>query len=503
MRRPWIIAVAVGLLAACGGNGEPAEPVVAYVGGEAITAEAFRLSYEFGHAHLRRGDDPRRTYLRLMAREKVLAQEARKLRLDTLPAVRHARWTLTEELLIERVFEAHVLDSIVVTEDEVRAAVNRDAVRFQFRFLPAPTREAAQRLHDQVRARGYDAVLEEQAASFIELGAVPDEMTSPLLTADEIDPVVLDLIQDLQINTPSEPLFYNGMWYVFEVADIRRRRLADVDYEAQAPTYRKVLYNKKAMEQGAAFVAATMEPLGVTTKREGFEVLNAALWDWYTDATPVRNLLSYLEEEGLNAPYTRRLAAHYGTELVHFGAERWTIRTFLEHFTPGRYVLRPDDPAAFKARLADVVALVVRDAVLLRRAEREDLADDPAYRRTLAQWMDKWLFLELRRRVADTTAYADPDLRAAHAARGSDVPPFDSLGAAQRRQLRLHLAQQRFLAYSDSLYARYDVRINEAVLDTLDLRFSEKNPFMTVQLFKNNSNKQPFPVVDPNWLPAR
>jgi hypothetical protein len=264
-----------------------------------------------------------------------------------------------------------------------------------------------------------------------------------------------------------------------------------------------VIYNQKAMEQGAAFVAAAMEPLEVRTKREGFEVLNAALWDWYTDATPVRNLLSYIEGEGLRTPYTNRLAGHYGTDLVHFGGERWTIRTFLEHFTPGRYVLRPDDPAVFKARLADIVALVVRDAVFLRRAEREALADDPAYQSTLAQWTDKWLFLELRRRVADTTAYSAADLRAAHAARDSGDLPFDRLDAPQLQQLRLHLAQERFLAYSDSLYAHYDVRINEAVLDTLDLRFSEKNPFMTVQLFKNNSNKQPFPVVDPNWLPAR
>jgi hypothetical protein len=88
--------MAVGLLAGCGRN-EPAEPAVAYVGGEAITAEAFRLSYEFGHAHLRRGDDPGRTYLDLMAREKVLAQEARRLHLDTLASIRHARQTLTED----------------------------------------------------------------------------------------------------------------------------------------------------------------------------------------------------------------------------------------------------------------------------------------------------------------------------------------------------------------------------------------------------------------------
>ena len=117
-----------------------------------------------------------------------------------------------------------------------------------------------------------------------------------------------------------------------------------MDYEQRAPTYRKVIYNRKAMEGGQAFVTETMEPLNVVTKRQGFEVLNEALWEWYRAETPVRNLLHYIEEQGRDTPYTRKLIAHYAADLVHFGDEHWTIRAFLEHFTPGRYTLRARDP---------------------------------------------------------------------------------------------------------------------------------------------------------------
>ena len=457
------------LLAGCG-RGEDEAVVVAWVGDEAITAEAFQLNYAFGHGHLRRGDDPRRAYLDLMINEKVLALEAAQLRLDTTAAVIHAMQTLEEELLIERVFEEKVLAGIEVTDEEIRHEINKMAVRFQFRFLPARSEADARFLYEEVRAKGYDRVLDEQRDALAELPIVEGELTSPLLDAEAVDPGILEIIKDLEINTPSLPVLYQGYWYVFEVIDIRRQRLAEEDYTQRTPTYHKVVYNRKAIERATAFVAETMEPLNATTKRQGFEILHEALWQWYRDAPPVRNLLHYIEEQTLDTPYTRHLAANYEVDLVHARGERWSIRTFLKHFTPGRYVLRAHEPRAFKARLADVVALVVRDAVFLEMARREKLREDATYQRALAQWKDKWMFLALR------------DQLFKNAAAPNTWSPI-------RR-------------YVDSVAAQYTVRINEAVLDTLSLSVSETNPTMTVHLFKSNSNKMPFPIVDPNWRPA-
>ncbi|MGI9173973.1 MAG: hypothetical protein ACR2GR_01460 [Rhodothermales bacterium] len=433
--------------------------VVARVGGEAITTEAFRLDYEFGFGHLRHGSNPRQSYLRYAIAEKAMALEAERLGLDTAAAVVHALHMLEEELLVERVFEEAVLSRIDIREADVRAAIKQDAVRFRFRFLPALSEAAAWRLYDEIDARGYDAVLEEEQAALLEQGASLEELTSPMVDAEEIDPVILAAIQDVPVNMPSNPVAYGGLWYVFEVTDVERRPLAEADYEAKAPTYRKILYNQKAMEEGTAFVARTMEPLNVVTKRRGFEVLTDALWSWYREETPQRNLLHYIEGQGWEKPYAEQLQAHYDEVLVTFGEETWTIRTFLEHFTPGRYVLRADDERQFKARLADVVGLVVRDAVFLRRAHEEGLDQDPVYQRTLAQWKAKWLFEELKKR------------------------PF---------------VQYRLATYADSLVDATNVVINEAVLDTLTLSTPE-DARLTVQLLKSNSNKRPFPTVDPGW----
>ncbi len=464
------MAASVGLMMLLGGcrAGEETD-VLARAGSDVITAEEFRLNYEFGHAHLRRGEDAMRNYLKYMIYEKVMAQEAERLGLDTAAAVVHAMRTLREELLIERVFEDKVLSGIEVTDDEIREAVDRTAVSFRFRFIPALSEQKARAVHREVLARGFDDVLEEELTSFRDLEVPIGDVTSDYVRADDVDPYVLEVIQDLAIGSPSEPVAYGPLWYVFEVMDVRREPLAPSDYEQRASTVRTRIYNQKAMEAGARFVSSTMEPRNVVTKRQGFEVLAEALWDWYRHETPTRNLLHYIEEQGWDEPFTRRLRAAYDDLLVTFDDERWTIRTFLERFTPGRYLIRPDDRDAFRARLADIVALVVRDRVFLEMADRESLHEDEDFRRTLALWKDHRMFQQLRKHLI-----------------------------AEKRAGSGRWVER----YADSLAAKsYRVSVNEGILDTLTTTVNDKNRHMTVHLFKNNSNKQPFPIVDPSWAP--
>lgn len=461
------------LLAGCGSAED--ENVLARVGSDVITAEEFLLNYEFGHGHLRAGDNPKREYLQFLIYESLMAQEATKQHLDTLPAIQHALHTLEEELLIERVFEEKVLAGVEVTEEEIRAAINKDAVTFQFRLLPAGSEQEALKLREAMLATSFETVMQEQLDAIPELRLVEGELTSPFVGADELEPEIMAIIKDLPMGTPSQPQFYRGAWYLFEVMDIRRKRLAPEDYEQKAPSYHKIIYNRKAMEQGAEFVEKTMAPLNVRTKRAGLDVLNEALFAWYSDAMPERNLLHYIEVQKLETPYTQQLVEYYDVPLVSYAGTDWSIRDFLSHFTPGRYIIRPDDPLAFKARLSDIVGLVVRDAVLLETARDEKLSEDAAYQRTLALWKNKWLFQEYRNRMLGAGARSNEN-------------------TAGRNTLYTH---------AESLMAEYDVDINWSMLDTLHTSVSRANPTMTVHLFKNNANKMPRPIADPNWTAGK
>ena len=446
---------------------EPGQVILAKVGDEVITAEEFLLNYEFGHAHLRLGENSRRSYLNYMIYEALLAQEAEEIRLDTLPSIQHAMHTLREELLIERVFDEKVLANIEVTEEEIRDEINKMAVNFQFRFMPATSRQDADRLYEDMVALGYEAVLEDRKENIPELSAIESQLTSPYVKADEIDGELLVILQDLELNTPSRPAFYQGAWYIFEVTDVRRTRLAPEDYEQKSSTYEKVIYNRKAMEQGGMFVAETMEPLGVRTKREGFDVLDEVLWEWYQDDAPARNLFYYIDDLQLEKAYIDRLVEHYDLPLVEFDNTLWTVKDFVEHFTPGRYIMSIKERPAFRARVADVVALVVRDHIFLQMADEENLGEHAGHKRDLHKWKMSWMSMEYKNWLRkDTTRVWSPEA---------------------------------FVAQAEKLMDTYDVDVRWDVLDTLNVSVPEGKPGPTVHLLKSNSNKQPFPIVAPDW----
>ncbi len=500
----YILPYVLVLLAMAACSSPPSEDVVlARVDGDVITAREFQLNYEFGHGHLRQGDHPRDAYLRFMIFELLLAQEAEKIHLDTAAAIVHAMHTLREELLIERVFEERVLSGIEVTAEEIATAINKDAVRFQFRFLPARTEEEAAQLRAVVQAQGFEAALAANADLFSELNVEPASPESPPVAAEDLEPDILQILQDLPLHQVSEPVQFRGWWYLFEVTSIQRQPIAPEDYTQKASTYRKIVYNRKALEGATSFISSLMEPLNVVTKREGFSLLAEALWAWYKIETPKRNLLHYIESQGLDTEFTRALVASYDTPLVTFEDELWTIRGFLEHFTPGRYILRARDRVTFEGQLANTIALVVRDAILLEIAEKGQFNRNDSFRRTLVLWKKKWLFQEIRGVLLDSTAITDADIAKYYALKNRELQgrlyPYERLSSGDRRRIRAQMMRDQLFHYADSLALGARIEINQTVLDTLSFSHSRVNPQMTVHLLKSNSNKMPFPIADPNW----
>ena len=460
-----LIAFAIGAFGCRGTSAESEtdEAVIAAVGDRVIFASDFAKSFEFGHAQLKKLPDARRGYLRLMMLESALAQEAERIGLDTTASIQNAIRTLSEELLIERIFENEVVAGISVSEEEIAEAVNRSAVNIKFRFLPAWSEVEATRLRGVVLEAGFEAALE-AVAETAELPIVREELESPFVSVDEIEPDVLLLLENLEMGIPSDPVRRDGMWFIFEVVDIRREMIGPDDYEARAASAKKLIRNRKAVEGAAEFVSAVMTPLDVRTKRDAFVILDEALWSWYSTSTPVYPLDQYLYEQELDAPFAEDLRRAAVMELVTFGGNAWTLADFYGAFTPGRYVLRADERSAFTASLADIVALVVRDHVLMETAHDRGLGFDPLTDRESQQWVDKWRYRAIVRY---------------------------ELGAQPDRN-RLH-------AFADSLLDRLDAHINEGVLAAADVDDDPANA-ISVHLVKSNSNKPAFPVVDPTWV---
>ena len=448
------------LAAGCGPSDEkaaaPAEersPVVAVVGDSAIYADDFRLNYELGFPHLRRGDDPREAYLQRLIDEKLLAMEGYRRNLHDSPDVQRQVQILREELLVEQVFERYVNDSVEVTDAEIREAMEKDRVSFKIRYLPFPTHGAAQAGRARAMQIGFSAAMTEFADASRDVPLRPEDLESPYVTWRDISPTLMHAIEHLPIGEISDPVLYHGSYLLLQVLDMRREPMTPVADPLERSRYEQVVFQRKARGRAREFIGSMMKPLDVRLKPRAYATLRDGLWRWHKDDPPEQNLLRALE--GIEADYADSIRSVFDEVLITSKEGEWTVREFLAAFPIERYPLRHQRTADFESDLYDAVGLTLRDRAFVRRAEEEGLGDDPAVRHELALWSDKWVYRAMRAEIAQDGGSLD-----------------EVLG---------------------ELRDRYDVEIRRDVLDTLDLS-DPSSAGMT--LLKGHTMRPAFPVVD-------
>jgi len=479
--------------------------VLARIGDEVITARDFRLDYEFGFPHLMRSEDRKAEYLEKMVAELVLAKEGYNRGIQDKESIQRALQTITEERLIEEVFQRHVLSKIEVDENEIRDEVQKMAVSFEFSFLPADSKLHAEYLRQQLEGAPFEKIVETMINDTGLDEIDPDRFRSSLTPALDIDPDLLEKLKNLKLSTPSNPIKYKGQWYIFIVENIIRKPLSPSDFAEKGVSARKIIYNRKAMEGGTRFVSETMDPLKVETVRGPFNALAELMYQWYVNEDiPSGPLWKVVVDKHSQKDYLAGIYELRDQTLVTTSEQTWTIQAVLEKLNTGRYTMRADNFRAFSARLADVIGLVIRDSRLLKIAEDEELGLDPNMQREIRKWQNKWVFREMRTKILEEIPFNDslvfdyvreeqfyPDeLLSRHP---------NELSEGQVNRFRSDYMSSKLMEKADELKNEFEVEIYYERLDTLQISHSSANPNMTFQLLKQHNNRQPFPVLDPVW----
>ena len=448
----------------------PEEQILASVGDEVITVEEFRKSYETGFAHVKTGEDRKRTYLEYMIREKLLSLEGFRLGLDKSGRVQEELRRLQNELLIEALIETEVKSKIEVSQEEIREAINKSKVSFKFRFWTEPSRDKAGAIAQAMRERGYAEVVEELANRNPERKLQAGQLESDYLTYLEIPPELLAAIKDLPIGDISDPVELHGRFYIFQVLDVRRQGVTESEYHSRASTFRKIVFYEKLDEALVSYIASVMEPKEVVVKRESFALLEKALPEWEKMNREQRpRFLSAVEEASEGGSSLLALRSHLDEPFLTYRSGSLSTREFLEYFDPSKIASDEKSTADFRTRLHAAVKQSIRDYFLIREASARNLQEHPLVHRQLSLWRENWVYQETRSHLA------------------------------QEAESSGRKSEDYFSERIESLKARYPVEIYQAVLDTVRVIDFQKSRWATLQIFKSGSNRPAYPTVDPRW----
>lgn len=496
-----IFFLGVFLILSCS-KSRPEITVIAQVDGAVITPFMLEREVFFG---VNRENKPEQI-LQWKLNEHLIASELRRRGYEQRLDFKDAQKAFLKGSLVEEHFHQTVSSNVVATDQEIREEIQKRYVKFAFRFMPFESQEKALQYREIWKEEGYESSLKMYATQ-AELTMLSNRWQSPLIEAYDIDSALLSLIQNLSINEPSQPVLYQKQWVVFEVTDIRRQPIGELDYEQEWESAKKVVWNRKAMQAAESYVSSTMQPLDVRTDRKSLKALSDWLFPLFKDASPVRSI-EYLVQTKDTVISDEAISAYKKIKnevLVRWKGGTLTIADFLHTFVPGLYPIRAHSKESFSAQLSDAVALVVRDLVFLEKTPKKELLTDSLKAETHLR-EDKWLFQtyknELQKQLVSDSSAVQKYYQRASQELNQTLIPLEQLNKAKKTQLLRKITAEKLLVMADSLRRVHPPSINTKIVDAEVNRINEKlksQGFKNVQIFKNYANQPAWPSIDPIW----
>ena len=250
-----------------------------------------------------------------------------------------------------------------------------------------------------------------------------------------------------------------------------------------------------------------MTPKNVVTKGESFRKIAKALKEWdEKDLDESANFFDAILSAEEDDAALFELKNSLKNTLVTFEKGKWTIEEFLNRFHEKSIKLPSQGGNNFKSQLNQQIAINVRDHFFIKEAKKRKLDKSKKLQKELTQWSDKWVYEEIRGLLVADLDIKDEQIREyfdkfkdKYKIRWDDDPQFSSFKNQAKRDVYIRNTKQILNQKVDSLKNVYPIHINYAVLDTIQVIDFKKSKWISLQVYKQSSNRMAIPIVDPAW----
>ncbi|MCF7796382.1 MAG: peptidylprolyl isomerase [Candidatus Marinimicrobia bacterium] len=333
--------------------------------------------------------------------DKLLAQEAERVHLDTMPILKHVRRVAEHKAMARHLYDEWVREKIPEpTEEELREAFARNNKQLFVRHLFAPSAEAADSLYALLES---GRMTFEEIASRIYADSLLAENGGALgwLEWGDLDENLENAAYESPVGEFTRPVRSQYGWHILRVDDFKRQMIVSEDdfqkkkkflknriYERREAVVSKQVMNEFMEAQNVQFDREITRPVftAIIARRSADETLAPE----EQSSSPEREFAT-LEDELL--PYLDQM-------LVTFAGEGWTVREFLDR-------LPEMDRRHFYGNLYVGLANMIRDELLGREAEAKGYDQKPDVVEEVRDREDKLLAQLYLQSLYDTLTITD------------------------------------------------------------------------------------------------
>jgi hypothetical protein len=482
---------------------------IARVGGQRITVGDLQENFEFGPAFPRRGRDPFRRYLKYMTYEMLIAQEAKRHRLDTTLFVRERVRALEEDLAVDELYKREILQKVNLSEGEIDTAVQMARWNIRLRWIYRREEDRAKEVERHLRSgASFDSLFLVSTDSM----DVPGErrLETTLLKLQRDSPTFADRIKGLRVLEVSDVFPGPDGFYIVRIDQLWQNPLQTESESAATREEAAVLMKSvKADALAGGYVKQIMLAANPVIKADGFNIL-----------------LAYIAEKGLSreTKLTWEIPATFMTEagpmpigtsgrslkktLATYGSGSLTVRDYTRWYDIRQFQFNTRSLAAFNSSVKRSVWKMVQDRLLSKEAYERGFNHFPTVSHDTEKWSTKLLYLAGRASALKSVSVSDSALRAEYErvkgrfvdARG-DTKSFDDVAGGLRITM-LRAEEDRVLfRLLQRLQRETPVSINEPLLDDLARNVPAERGAIDVVVYKPGGTfpRVAVPTIDLRW----
>ena len=390
------------------------QPYVARVGSKVITDSEFLERYEFTPGfkrHIKQMDDSNKLeFLFTLIAEKLLALEAKNLKLDTTEVMQFSRKAFERMFVRDKLFQEEIRNKISVTDKELIEATVKNNSKLYVNFLFSQDKGEIDQLYNYLKQGiSFDSILIESPEY--------EEQREPIeVQFGQMEETIEDSLFRMKIGEFTKPILTTDGWYIFKLVNKSQNLfLTDEDKENAKKTVAKIIENRKLIKRQKEFYAEYFRDKKIDVDGKLFEILAqkiSSVFEYkrknftyqpnqptYLDASDIIKIEKEIGDENLSKPF------------VKFQEQPITLKEFIRLLAFDGFNSKEYKINLIRASLDFQTKRFIEQELFYREGLKRGYHKLPEIQNEIEKWMDNYLFQMLQNQIVDSIQVTDEEVR--------------------------------------------------------------------------------------------
>lgn len=460
--------------------------VIARIGNDSITADEFYYGYEYGPAFVKRNPESKKTYLKYLIDEKILALDGYSRKLDTTSSFHSYYDEIEADLVTEELYKKEIMSQVKINQGEIDSLAKTKKITVSLRWIFSQDKKwiIAQSEKIKNHSQFFDSLFNQQLNEKITHDLRSMETT--WFQLKKKNPDLASLVENMKVNSVSNPTAKEDGFYIFRLDKIETTPIiteaewADLQNESKS-----FLIKQKSDQLSDSYVHEILINENPVIKRNVFNVLKSYLGlyeldkktysDWELDQ------LQKLSLEKVGNPSKEKVS---GLVLITSKSKEYSLSDFISWYRIRSQYIKIDkkDKQQFSRDIESYIWQMLRDRNLTRIAYQKNYQSSEWRKKQCSWWKDKIIYSIVRDELLGSVNVKNDD----------DKKPGSS-SETKANELILRKIQQQKLTL--------EIDADEKALEQIPV--SDENERHAIEIYFVHKGglipRTPFPSIDHQW----